>query len=502
MIFWQKFAKLDGLYFLHYNTFLPQYRQQFPLLKMTTNQPSNTPALSKDLELPHNIPIEQAVLSALMNMENSFDKVAGVLDAEDFYGERHKHIFRTIAHLAATSQPYDSLTVFESLARQELLAVSGGESYLMQIEQSTGTMFNLENYAEKVKELSTYRKLITTANQMLEMAYRPKERTLNEIMDSAESQIFAINESLHKREGKQGVKDGLTMVQEVNDYLISMSAKGIGALVGLDTSFEELNNKIQGLQKGHLLILAARPGMGKTTFALNLVQSVLQQDQPVVMFSMEMTSTEIVLRMLSAWGRVPLSKLLTGDLTENEWGLTQNGIGNLTHKKIYIDDRNGLTPSEVRSVCRKLSKLNPETGLGLIVVDYLQLMQVPSKSANKVQEVAEISRSLKALAREMDCPVLALSQLSRDVEKRPNKRPLASDLRESGSIEQDADLIMFIYRDEVYYKEKSDNKGVAEIIIEKNRHGATGKVMLNFEGNYSRFTNLMHAIPDSYGEDE
>lgn len=460
-----------------------------------------TNALNQNLTLPHNINIEKALLSALMNIEGSFDKVAGVLESDDFYGDRHKYIFSCIEHLATANQPYDSLSVFESLSRQELLALTGGEQYLMEIEQNVGTMFHLENYAEKVKELSTYRKLINTANQMLEMSYRPKERTLAEILDSAESQLFSINESLNKREGKQGLKEGHTVIQEVMDYITEMQARGVGALVGLDTSFDELNNKTQGLQKGHLLILAARPGMGKTTLALNLVQSVLNQQMPVVMFSMEMTASEIVLRLLSAWGGIPLSHIQTGNLTPDDWAYFNNGVGHLLQSHLYIDDRNGLTPSEVRSVCRKLSKRHEKTGIGLIVVDYLQLMQVPSKAANKVQEVAEISRSLKALAREMDCPVLALSQLSRDAEKRPNKRPMASDLRESGSIEQDADLILFIYRDELYNPDRSDNKGLADIIIEKNRHGARGKITLGFEGQYSRFKNLMHAIPDSYGEE-
>lgn len=483
MIFLAKLAKIKGS-IDHDNT----------RLLMTTA----TPALSKDLELPHNILIEQALLSALMTVEDSYDKISDLLVAEDFYGERHKHIFACIQFLAGASQPYDSLSVFESLSRQDLLGAVGGENYLMQIEQSVGTAFNLENYAQKIKELSIYRKLIASANQILQLAYHPKTRPLSEIVDIAESQIFAINESLNKREGKQGVKDGRMVVQEVVNYLNQLQARG-NELIGLDTSFDGLNNKIKGLQKGHLIILAARPGMGKTTFALNLAQSVLQQNLPVVFFSMEMDATSIIIRLLSAWGAIDHGHLQTAQMSPEEWAKFNNGVMHLMHSQLYIDDRNDLPPSEIRSVCRKIAK-NHDSGLGLIVVDYLQLMKVPGKEGNRVLEIGEISRSLKALAREMDCPVIALSQLSRDVEKRPDRRPIPSDLRESGAIEQDADVIMFIYRDEVYNDKNTKSKGLAEIIVGKNRHGPRGTVMLNFEGRFSRFGNLMHPIPEGYDE--
>lgn len=467
----------------------------------TDQKPTN--GLSKEMELPHNISIEQALLSALMSAEDSYERIVSIIGADDFYGERHKHIFRCIEHLALASQPYDSLTVYDSLMRQDLLSAVGGEQYLMQIEQSTGTAFNLENYAERIRELSAYRKLIASANQILEMAYHPKSRALSDILDNAESQIFAINETINRRQGKQGIKEGPTVVQEVVDYLSVIKARGAGALIGLDTSFEEMNQRLQGLQKGHLIILAARPGMGKTTLALNLAQSVLTQNFPVVMFSMEMKATEIAMRLLSSWGGINHGRLQSADLTPEEWNRLQSGMTHLTTSKLYIDDRNDLSPSEIRSVCRKIAKINQQTGIGLVVVDYLQLMKVPGKEANRVLEIGEISRSLKALAREMDCPVLALSQLSRDVEKRPNKRPMASDLRESGAIEQDADLILFIYRDEIANPEKKDNhKGLAEIIIEKNRHGARGKLILGFEGQFSRFTNVIRDVAAGYDEYE
>ncbi len=471
-------------------------------LTMSTPKPdAGTVAISpSDIakEKPHNIAIEQALLAALMNIEEAYDLVSSTVVAEDFYGERHRHIFRCIAHLASVNHPYDVLSVHDALARQDLLALAGGESYLMQIEQSTGTLFNLAAYAEKVKELATYRKLIDAANNMLSMAYHPKKQSLSDILDSAEAQIFAINESLNHRQGQQGLKEGYAVVQSVVDQLQALQAREIGALLGLDTSFEELNNKTQGLQNGDLIVLAARPAMGKTSFAINLAQSVLQQQLPVVVFSMEMSAEAIMMRLLSAWGSINQGNLRSGQMTPDEWARFNNGVTHMMNTKLYIDDRNNLPPSEVRSVCRKIAKDNPETGLGLIVVDYLQLMRVPGMENNRVLEIGEISRSLKALAREMNCPVIALSQLSRGPEQRPNKRPMASDLRESGSIEQDADLILFIYRDEVYNKERADNKGLAEIIIGKNRNGPIGTVVLAFEGQFTRFSNLTYAVPDSY----
>ncbi len=453
------------------------------------------------LEPPHNIAIEQALLASLMNIEDAFDHVADVVSRDDFYNERHRHIFACIAHLASINQPYDVLTVHDALAKQDLLKVAGGESYLIEIEQSVATMFNLVFYAERVRELSTYRKLISAANNILNMAYHPKKQSVSEILDSAEAQIFAINEAQNNRKGRQGVKDGVEIVQNVIDTLNALKDREHGALLGLDTSFEELNNKTQGLQGGSLIVLAARPSMGKTSFAINLAQSVLTQNLPVVIFSMEMSSEDIMMRLLSAWGGIHQGNLRSGHMNADEWTRFNNGITHIINSKLYIDDRNNLPPSEVRSVCRKLAKAH-EGGLGLIVVDYLQLMRVPGMENNRVNEIGEISRSLKALAREMNCPVIALSQLNRSVETRPNKRPMMSDLRESGAIEQDADLILFIYRDEFYYPDRADNKGLAEIIIGKNRNGPVGKVILSFQGQFTRFDNPMMPIPDSYQSDD
>lgn len=447
------------------------------------------------LEPPHNIAIEQALLTSLMNIEEAYDSVADIVSSDDFYGERHRHIFNCIAHLAHVGQPYDLLTVHDALAKQDLLKAAGGEAYLMQIEQSPATMFNLVAYAERVRELSTYRKLILAANNILSMAYHPKKQSISEILDIAEAQIFAINEDQNNRHGKQGVKNSDQIAQNVVALLQELQGREAGALLGLDTSFEELNNKIQGLQKGNLVILAARPAMGKTAFALNLAQSVLQQNLPVVIFSMEMSSEDIMMRMLSSWGSIHQGRLRSGQMEADEWARFNNGVTHLINSKLYIDDRNNLPPSEIRSVCRKIAK-NYESGLGLVVVDYLQLMKVHGMENNRINEISEISRSLKALAREMSCPVLALSQLSRSPESRPNRRPMMSDLRESGAIEQDADIVMFIYRDE-YYNKDSKHKGLAEIIVQKNRNGPTGTIILTYEGHYTRFGNPT-AVPNDY----
>lgn len=447
---------------------------------------------------PHNLGIEQALLASLMNIEESYDKVVGIVDTSDFYDERHRHIFSCIAHLANVNEPYDVLTVHDALAKQELIKAVGGEAYLLEIQKSPATLFNLSFYGEKVKEFAVYRRLIAAANNILTMAYHPKKQTIGEILDKAEADIFAIGTALSKRQGNQGLKDSKTIVQNVVDFLEDMKTRPEGSLLGLDTSFEELNNKIQGFQKGDLIILAARPSMGKTTLAINFVQSVLLQNLPVVMFSMEMSAESIVMRLLSAWSSVNQSNLRSANMNDDEWHRLSNGITQLIHSKFYVDDRSNLPPSEVRSVCRKIAK-NYETGLGLVVVDYLQLMKIGGMDGNRVGEISEISRSLKALAREMNCPVIALSQLSRKPDDRPNHRPLMSDLRESGAIEQDADLIMFIYRDEVYNKDRADNKGIAEVIIGKNRNGPIGTVPLSFEGHFTRFGNLMHA---PYPDDE
>lgn len=453
------------------------------------------------LQPPHNIDIERALLASLMSIDDSFEKISDIVKAEDFYGERHKQIFNAISHLSRVNQPYDTLMVHDFLSQQNLLSVVGGEDYLMQINQSPATLFNLVPYAERVREFSVYRQLIKSANTMLNLAYHPKKQTVSEILDVVESDIFRINEDYSRGTGKQGIRRVDDILESVVTQLDEMKNRR-GGLIGLRTPFEELNGKTQGLQRGDLIVLAARPSMGKTTLAMNLAQEVLYQELPVVMFSMEMPAESILMRMISAFSSIHQGNLRSANMSEDEWIRLSQAVTFFQNTHLYIDDRNNLPPSEVRSTCRRIAKNHPETGIGLIVVDYLQLMKVPGMENNRVQEIGEISRSLKALAREMNCPVIALSQLNRSLEQRTDKRPVMADLRESGAIEQDADLIMFIYRDEVYYKDKPDNKGFAEIIIGKQRNGPIGKLPLKFVGEYTRFDNLIASeTPDSYEEE-
>lgn len=454
-----------------------------------------------NLQPPHNIDIEQALLASLMSIEESFEKIETIITADDFYGERHKHIFNAIVHLSKIKQPYDTLMVTEYLERQNLMTAVGGEAYFMQINQSPATLFNLVSYAQRIRELSVYRQLIKLSHNMLNLAYYPKKRTISEILDKVESDIFRINEQYTNHDNKQGVKRVDVILGNVVDQLQKLQ-ENEGGMIGLETPFFELNNKTQGLQKGDLIIVAARPSMGKTTFAMNLTEPVLSQGLPVVVFSMEMPAESIMMRMISSFGGIHQGHVRSAKMDETEWERFFSAVSFLQNTHLYIDARNNLPPNEVRATCRRIAK-NHENGLGMIVVDYLQLMKVPGMEGNRVNEIGEISRSLKALAREMSCPVVALSQLNRSLENRTDKRPVMADLRESGSIEQDADLIMFIYRDEVYHKEKADNKGLAEIIIGKQRNGPIGKVPLVFRGEFTRFENIdMPAnSTDDYGQD-
>lgn len=456
-----------------------------------TQQSANKPESLLNQLPPHNIEIEKALLASLMSVSESYERIADIVRRSDFYAARHQQIFDAISALANANEPYDSVMVFEWLERQKKLDMMGGEQYLGEIlSQSPASLFNLTAYAERVKELSTLRKLIDASNEILNLAYNPKEHGVSDILDKAESAIFAINEQYSKRVGQNGP----TLVGEIMPKVVRQIDElrnTPGGMIGLETTFTELNNKTQGLQDGDLVIVAARPSMGKTTFAMNLVESVLfKHDLPVVVFSMEMPSESIVMRMISSWGMVNQANLRSGAMKEEEWARMLNAVEHIQNTKLYIDDSQALPPSEVRTRCRRIAK-SYDGKLGLVVVDYLQLMKVPSMEGNRVGEISEISRSLKALAREMNCPVVALSQLNRSLESRPNKRPIMSDLRDSGAIEQDADLMMFIYREEVY-NDKTDAKGVAEIIIGKQRNGPTGTIRLEFQGQFTRFTNLTH----------
>ena len=465
----------------------------------TTDTGLKSPSLTQ--HQPHSIDLEKSVLASLMSLEESFDRISDIIGKSDFYAQRHQYIFDAIAHLANVNEPYDATMVMDWLEVQKLLDRAGGSDYLADIlSQSPATLFNLTAYAQRVREFATLRQIIKAGSHMLELAFDPKNQSVSDILDTVESEIFAINEnhsrqSKHKGPAQLGdvIANVIENIQELKDHPEGM--------IGLKTPFEELNNKTQGLQAGDLIIVAARPSMGKTTFAMNLAESILfNTDLPVVVFSMEMPADSIAMRMISSYGMVHQGHLRSGKLDGDEWSKVTGTILQLQEKNLYIDDSSALPPTELRARARRIAKAHGGK-IGCIMVDYLQLMKVPGMGDNRVGEISEISRSLKALAKEMKCPVIALSQLNRSLENRPNKRPVMSDLRESGAIEQDADLIMFIYRDDVYNKD-SKEAGTAEIIIGKQRNGPIGTVRLAFEGQYTRFSNLSPEFYSQYSDDE
>lgn len=446
---------------------------------------------------PHNLAMEQGILVALMTVADSFSKVSDILREDDFYASRHKYIFRAIQTLDNENEPYDSLLVHNWLLKQNLLQAAGGEEYLIQLmSEAPSSFYHLEAYAEKIKDFSTLRNMIRVSSDILQTAYETQGREVSEILDLAETQLFSIAEQYSNRQNSQGPQPISAVAAAMLDRLDELSRLE-GDITGYSTGFIELDNYTSGMQAGDLIIVAARPSMGKTTFAMNLVESVLfTKDLPALVFSMEMPADSILMRMVSAYGKIHQGHLRSGKMNGDEWSRVTGTVLQLQEKKLFIDDSSALSPTDVRSRARRIAKEHGQ--IGVIMVDYLQLMKVPGMGDNRVGEISEISRSLKALAKEMKCPVIALSQLNRALENRPNKRPVMSDLRESGAIEQDADVIMFIYRDERYNPDSKD-AGTAEIIIGKQRNGPIGTVRLAFEGVYTRFSNLS---PEYYQQDE
>ncbi|RZU46978.1 primary replicative DNA helicase [Fluviicoccus keumensis] len=447
---------------------------------------------------PHSLTLEQAILSGLMADPSAWDNVTEIVSEKDFYSPRHSLIFRAIATLINNDQPCDAILVMKWLEDMQLLEKAGGESYLGQIlKDAPATTANIEAYSERVREFSVLRQLIATSGEIANVAYQPKGQSAATILDQAETKIFAIAEQQKNRDAKSGpqlIKPLLAKTLEKIDELYHSTEP----ITGLTTGFSDLDNRTFGMQKSDLIIVAARPSMGKTTFAMNLVESVIfNSDLPAVVFSMEMPAEQLLLRMLSSIGGVDQSRVRSGKLEEDDWPRLASAVTQLSDKKLYIDDSAALPPNEVRARARRVAR-DHGGKMGLVMVDYLQLMRVPGMENNRVNEVGEISRSMKALAKELQCPVVALSQLSRNLEQRPNKRPVMSDLRESGAIEQDADLIMFIYRDEVYNTDSKD-KGTAEIIIAKQRNGPIGTARLAFVGHLSRFKDL---APEYYRADD
>ena len=441
---------------------------------------------------PHSIEAEQAVLGGLMLDNRAWEQIADRINEHDFYRQDHRHIFLAIANLEANSKPFDVITLSEELGKLDQLNDVGGLPYIGKLAKDTPSAANIRAYADIVHERSVLRQLIEVGTDISGSAYAPEGRDSKELLDSAEKQVYSIAEQSNKgSKGFVGIKQLLTNTVETIDKLFEQE----GTVTGVPTGFDKFDEMTTGLQSGDLVIVAGRPSMGKTTFAMNVAENAaISQDIPVAIFSMEMPGESLTMRMISSLGRINQQRLRTGDLQDEDWPRITSSVQLLSTKKIFIDDSPALSPTEIRARARRLKR---EHGLGLIVIDYLQLMQIPGASENRATEISEISRSLKALAKELELPVIALSQLNRSLEQRPNKRPVMSDLRESGAIEQDADLIVFIYRDEVYNPESPD-KGTAEIIIGKQRNGPIGDVRLTFLGQFTKFENF---VPEAYVSD-
>jgi replicative DNA helicase len=433
---------------------------------------------------PHSIEAEQSVLGGLLLSADGWDAVSEAVVDSDFYRPDHRLIFRQIAKLAEASEPVDVITVADKLEAQGELEAAGGLPYLAELAQNTPSASNIRAYAQVVNERASLRKLIEAAQDIAESGFSPEGRTSDELIDEAERRIMQISEQGPKTGGPQGVNP---LLQNALGRIEELFNSG-GDITGLSTGFKDLDGMTSGLQPSDLVIVAGRPSMGKTSFAMNLVEhATLAQERPILVFSMEMPADSLIIRMLSSVGRIDQTRIRNGKLEQEDWPKLSTAVSKLKDVPLFIDDTAALTPTEVRSRARRVAREHGQ--LGMVMVDYLQLMQIAGSSEGRTAEISEISRSLKAIAKEFECPVVALSQLNRSLEQRPNKRPVNSDLRESGAIEQDADVIMFIYRDEVY-NEESPDKGVAEIIIGKQRNGPIGICRLAFIGQYTRFENL------------
>lgn len=478
--------------------------------------PKVNEAKDKQLEhiniAPHSIEAEQAVLGGIMLNSEMLDSVSERLQASDFYNYTHKVIFEQMLQLARDNQPIDLLTIDQALKDKGILEDAGRFAYLAELSKNTPSVANILAYADIVSERAIYRELIAAGNKIAENSYNPKGMSVKDVLDEAERTIFHIAEK--RTSSDEGPKRLDSILMETLQRIeILTNSKNNNGVTGVSTGFTDLDKRTAGLQPSDLIIVAARPSMGKTTFAMNLCENASMlnievkdddgnvrsvPNKPVLIFSLEMPAEQIMMRMFASLSRVNQTKIRTGQL-EDEEDMARIGstVAMLQERNnIYIDDSSGLTPTELRSRARRVYKENG--GLSLIMVDYLQLMRAPGFADNRTLEIAEISRSLKALAKELEVPVVALSQLNRSLEQRADKRPVNSDLRESGSIEQDADLIMFIYRDEVY-NENSDKKGIAEIIIGKQRNGPIGRVPLTFNGQWSRFDNY---TGNAYNEED
>uniref|UniRef100_Q31FW8 Replicative DNA helicase n=1 Tax=Hydrogenovibrio crunogenus (strain DSM 25203 / XCL-2) TaxID=317025 RepID=Q31FW8_HYDCU len=460
---------------------------------------------------PHSIESEQSVIGGLMLDNEKFSDISVILKAEDFYTQQHQLIYTAIVHLSERNKPFDLITVIEMLESTGKLPDVGDKQYLIDLVSNTPGSVNIEFYAETVREKAILRSLITVSNEISEASYFPQGKDIREVLDLAESKVMGIAEH---GSGKQ--REYQTMEVLLNKAVSTIDERfnSDGSITGLATKLNDFDEVTSGLQNGDLIIVAGRPSMGKTTFSMNMAENIAMQGAPVAVFSMEMPGEQLVLRMISSIGRIDAERIRTGKLQQEDWPNLNKAVSMLSKAQVFIDDTPALMITDLRARARRIDKdirdaqykkaieagvEDPEsqiTGLGMIVIDYLQLMRGSTNTDNRVNEISEISRGLKAIAKELSVPVVALSQLSRNLEQRPDKRPKMADLRESGAIEQDADLIIFIYRDEVYNPDTED-KGTAEIILGKHRNGALANIRLTFIGQYTKFEN--HAgfdVPD------
>ena len=433
---------------------------------------------------PHSVEAEQSVLGGIMLDNAAWDGVADQLIEDDFYRREHRLIFRAIVDLAAKSQPFDAITISDWLTANNLLDQAGDLAYIGRLANDTPSAAAVSAYAEIVRQRSVRRSLISVGSDISNAAFNTEGRDTRELLDEAERKVFEIaDQGSRGKSGFRPVKELLTVAIDRIEDLFQRDE----AITGLPSGYTDFDEMTSGLQPSDLIIVAGRPSMGKTTFAVNIAESAaIKVKRPVAIFSMEMPAEQLTLRMMASLGRIDSHRMRTGKLLDDDWPRITSAVSILSEAQLFIDDTPALSPTELRARCRRLVREHGD--LALIVIDYLQLMQGSTKSDNRTSEISEISRSLKALAKELKVPVMCLSQLNRSLEQRPNKRPIMSDLRESGAIEQDADVIVFIYRDEVYNEDTAE-KGTAEIIIGKQRNGPIGTVRLTFLGQFTRFEN-------------
>lgn len=447
---------------------------------------------------PHSIEAEQSVLGGLLLDNAAWDRIADFINEGDFYRYDHRIIFQCVVKLINASKPADVITVFDALTALNKADDAGGLTYLNALAQNTPSAANIRRYAEIVRDRGVLRKLITVSDEIAGTAFNPQGKEVKQMLDEAESKIFAIaEEGSRGAQGFNAIQPLLTQVVERIDELYNRDHTS--DITGVPTGFTDLDKMTSGLQPGDLIIVAGRPSMGKTAFSINIAETVaIESGLPVAVFSMEMGGAQLAMRMLGSVGRLDQHRLRTGRLIDEDWPRLTHAIQKMNDAQLYIDETPALSSIELRARSRRLARQCGK--LGLIVIDYLQLMSGNTQGENRATEISEISRSLKGLAKELQCPVIALSQLNRSLEQRPNKRPVMSDLRESGAIEQDADVILFIYRDQVYNPDSPD-KGTAEIIIGKQRNGPIGSVRLTFLGEFTKFDNYTGSL-SIYGDSE